>query len=148
MAYKPIRPTSFHDYSTGWTTFDVPQLTWWLVDRPLLVTMAKHNGFAKFLKCSRNIIWNVQHPKNDLVADENSMFFPCISTPIDIYGAGTVHNDTCSPMCFYRKFVAMVWPSPCMRSTPTNLSPVVVLGGGPTPSSVWGNSADPNGAPY
>ena len=43
-AYEPIRASSFRDYSTGLTMCDVQELTQWLVERLLLVTVAKLNN--------------------------------------------------------------------------------------------------------
>ena len=74
----------------GLTTSDIQELTQWLVDRPMSVNVSKLNGYLKFLKCRRNIIWNICHPKNDLVADQNSMFL-CIFYVFDIYGASAVN---------------------------------------------------------
>ena len=90
-ACEPIRATNFRDYSTGLTTSDIHELTQWLVDRPMSVIVSKLNGFVKFLKCRRNIIWNICHPKNDLVAHETNMFL-CACDVFDIYGANTVIN--------------------------------------------------------
>ena len=66
---SPFRATSFRDYTTGLTTSDIQELTQWLVDRPMSVMVSKLSGYLKFLKCRRNIIWNIRHLKNDLVAD-------------------------------------------------------------------------------
>ena len=74
----------------GLTTSDIQELTQWLVDRPMSVTVSKLNGYLKFLKCRRNIIWNICHPKNGLVAHQNSMFL-CICYVFDIYGASAVN---------------------------------------------------------
>ena len=54
------------------------------------VNVSKLNGYLKFLKCCHNIIWNICHPKNDLVADQNSLFL-CICYVFDIYGASAVN---------------------------------------------------------
>ena len=80
--YEPVRASRFRDYSTGLTIANVQELTQWLVDRPLSVTVSKLNNFLKFLKCRRNMIWNICHPKNDLVAPENNMLpvIFCVST--------------------------------------------------------------------
>ena len=39
--YEPVRASCFRDYNTGLTTTDVLELTQWLVDWPLSVTVAK-----------------------------------------------------------------------------------------------------------
>ena len=53
--YEPVRASCFEDYITGLTTADVQELTQWLVDRPLSVTISKLNNYLKFLKCRRNV---------------------------------------------------------------------------------------------
>ena len=77
--YEPVRTSNFGDYRTGLTTAVVQERTRWLVHS---VTVSKLNNYLKFLKCRRNVIWNICHPKNDHVAPENSMLpvIFCLST--------------------------------------------------------------------
>ena len=63
LGYEPIKASSFKDNSNGLTTADVQELTQWLVDRPLSVTVSNLNNYLKFLKCRRNVIWDIRHPK-------------------------------------------------------------------------------------
>ena len=86
-AYEPIRANSFRDYSTGLTTSDFQELARWLVDRRMSVKVLKLNNFLKVLKFRRNIIWNICHPKNYLVADGNSIF--CVLVTFSIFTART-----------------------------------------------------------
>ena len=54
------------------------------------VNVSKLNGYLKFLKCRRSIIWNICHPKNDLVADQNNMSL-CICYVFTIYGTSAIN---------------------------------------------------------
>ena len=79
--YEPIRAFYFRDYNTGLTTTHIRELAQWLVDRPLSVTVSKLHNHLTFLKCRRNVMWDICHSKNDHVAPENSMlpvFFLCV----------------------------------------------------------------------
>ena len=72
----PIKAATFRDYSSGLAISDVQVLVQWLCDRPLNVTGNKLSEFLRFVKTRHNIIWNLCHPKNTLVAPKNSMFLP------------------------------------------------------------------------
>ena len=71
---EPIKVATFRDYTSRLTTTDVQDVVQWLSDHPLSVTGNKLGEQLRVLKTRRNIIWNVCHPKNTLVAQENSMF--------------------------------------------------------------------------
>ena len=72
--FQPIKVATFWDYYTGLATYDVQALVQWLSEEPLSVTMNKLAKHLKFLKTMCNIIWNVCHPKNTIVSQENNMF--------------------------------------------------------------------------